>query len=200
MKGRLWSVDIDVHQFGMPARTGFHQMKGSVETSVVDSAFVIEGRDDRELNEQVLCCARLSKLGLKNCTPFPKILTNKNIEQQINKLQKMSREKHKTESLYLNDQTNNNINNNNNNNNNNNDNISQNKDENHTITNNINHHSQITNNDDNNNNNHSFNNNNNNNNNYENTNHMIRDSDANNNNIQISNNDTETNDSLSHPK
>lgn len=57
-----FEIDIDVHNFGKPARMGLHGMREALQQVVFDWSAVIEGETDEELPEQLLFCARFNKL------------------------------------------------------------------------------------------------------------------------------------------
>ena len=57
-----FGVDVDVHEFGYPAKKGLHLVKDSTAPAIYDVGIVIEGKSDQELPEQMLLCFRMSKL------------------------------------------------------------------------------------------------------------------------------------------
>lgn len=66
-----FEIEIDSHRFGKIARQGLSNVRDYLSSVVFDFGFVIEGRPDAELPEQMLCAARISKTGTKFCTNFP---------------------------------------------------------------------------------------------------------------------------------
>jgi len=70
--GKYFAADIDAHIFGYPARQGLSYVKGTIQTAIYDVAFVIEGKTNDELPEQILACCRISKMGVDLCKEFPK--------------------------------------------------------------------------------------------------------------------------------
>jgi hypothetical protein len=77
--GKYFAADIDAHLFGYPARQGLSYVKNSIQTAIYDAAFVIEGVKNTELPEQILCCCRISKMGIDVCKNFPEPLMKKYI-------------------------------------------------------------------------------------------------------------------------
>ena len=80
--GRYFAVDIDAHVFGKLARRSLGYMKGVMETVIFDGGFVIEGRENDELPERVLCCARISKSGFNVARPFSKKLFSEYLKRK----------------------------------------------------------------------------------------------------------------------
>ena len=72
--GKYFAIDIDAHIFGKLARKSLGYLRDCMETVIFDGAFVVEGQKDDELPEQVLCSARISKIGQKVAKEFPKQL------------------------------------------------------------------------------------------------------------------------------
>merc|ERR1719464_934674 len=72
--GRYFGADIDVHVFGYPARQGLSYVKGTIQTAVYDIGFTVEGKEDRQLPEQILACCRISKIGMDVAKAFPEDL------------------------------------------------------------------------------------------------------------------------------
>merc|ERR1719204_3044996 len=62
----LFGVEIDIHLFSFAARKGLHAigLRDTLASGIIDIGFVIEGREDRELPEQMLSSVRISKLNL----------------------------------------------------------------------------------------------------------------------------------------
>ncbi|ETO17286.1 hypothetical protein RFI_20039, partial [Reticulomyxa filosa] len=69
--GKYFAADIDSHLFGFPARKGLSYIKDLIDNMVYDIGFVIEGHSDDELPERILCCARISRIGIKQASSFP---------------------------------------------------------------------------------------------------------------------------------
>ena len=55
-------VDIRVHRFSYLARKGLNYLQGKFSQMIFDVGFVIEGRGEEELPEQILGAARLIRL------------------------------------------------------------------------------------------------------------------------------------------
>lgn len=53
-------ADIDVHRFCFAARKATYSFLESLKTMIIDIGFVVEGKDDSELPEQVLGCTKVS--------------------------------------------------------------------------------------------------------------------------------------------
>eukprot|EP00484_Ammonia_sp_Unknown_P029846 CAMPEP_0197048520 /NCGR_PEP_ID=MMETSP1384-20130603/23856_1 /TAXON_ID=29189 /ORGANISM="Ammonia sp." /LENGTH=382 /DNA_ID=CAMNT_0042480665 /DNA_START=33 /DNA_END=1181 /DNA_ORIENTATION=- len=71
-KNRYFAVDIDIHSWSYAAKKGLYLVKDNANKTIYDVAFTIEGRQNHELPEQVLCAGRVSKLGLTDmCVPLP---------------------------------------------------------------------------------------------------------------------------------
>lgn len=70
-EGHFFEIEIDSHRFGKVARQGLAHVRDYLSSVVFDFGFVIEGRPDAELPEQMLCAARISKTGTKHCTKWP---------------------------------------------------------------------------------------------------------------------------------
>ncbi|ETO13394.1 hypothetical protein RFI_23983 [Reticulomyxa filosa] len=69
--GKYFAADIDAHLFGFPARKGLSYIKDTINSMIYDVGFVIEGHTDEELPEQILCCARVSRIGVDQAVSFP---------------------------------------------------------------------------------------------------------------------------------
>ena len=73
--GTLWQgpnyagMDIRVHRFSFLARKGLAALKARFAQMVLDVAFLVEGRGDEELPEQLLGCARLHRLDYEKAAP-----------------------------------------------------------------------------------------------------------------------------------
>ena len=84
--GVLFGIDIDVHVFSYAARKGLHSMKDTLTSAVFDLGFVVEGRENRELPEQMLCAARLSKVDLDAfCDDSTQLLTKRFLAEKSKK-------------------------------------------------------------------------------------------------------------------
>eukprot|EP00906_Rhabdomonas_costata_P005350 RCo008027 len=59
-----FEIDVDVHNFGRPARIGLYGCREVLSRMIFDFAVVIEGVDDDELPEQILTAVRFSHLDL----------------------------------------------------------------------------------------------------------------------------------------
>ncbi len=74
--GTLWhgpqyaEMDINVRMFSFLARKGLAALKPRFAQMVLDVAFLVEGRGDEELPEQLLGCARLHRLGYEEAAPY----------------------------------------------------------------------------------------------------------------------------------
>jgi len=67
--GRYFGIDIDLHTWSYTPRKGLFSIKDMLECCIYDVGFVIEGRENHELPEQILCSARVCKMSLKNFCP-----------------------------------------------------------------------------------------------------------------------------------
>ena len=70
-EGLYFGVDVDMSLWSYAARKGLNSIWDQVVNSIYDVAFVVEGRANHELPEQMICCARLSKLGLNDVAMEP---------------------------------------------------------------------------------------------------------------------------------
>lgn len=57
--GSCMEMNVNVHLWPIATRAGFYSLMDNFSTALLDSAFVIEGREDDELPETVLGCARV---------------------------------------------------------------------------------------------------------------------------------------------
>ena len=67
-----FEVSVDVHRFGTPARIGLQGVKQSLTSVIFDYGFVIECDHNDEMPENILACARMSKLSPSDATHLPK--------------------------------------------------------------------------------------------------------------------------------
>ncbi|ETO29348.1 hypothetical protein RFI_07778 [Reticulomyxa filosa] len=90
--GKYFAVDIDAHLFGFPARKGLSYVKDLINNLVYDAGFIIEGHANHELPERVLCCARVSRIGIDRALSFPndfvEIASNKDSSKSYSDLYK----------------------------------------------------------------------------------------------------------------
>eukprot|EP00483_Globobulimina_turgida_P011323 UN11345 len=75
---KYFGVDIDIHEFGYPARKGLYLVKDT-NTAIYDVAMVVEGHENNELPEQILLSLRMSKLGFKDLCKRDKSTDSKKI-------------------------------------------------------------------------------------------------------------------------
>jgi len=66
-----FAIDLDIHVFGKIARRGLYSLKDFFGKLIIDCGFVIEGRSNNELPEQVLTALRMLKLDQQLARPFP---------------------------------------------------------------------------------------------------------------------------------
>jgi len=66
-----FAIDLDIHVFGKIARRGLYSIKDFFGNLVIDCGFVIEGRSNNELPEQLVAALRMVKLDQKLAKPFP---------------------------------------------------------------------------------------------------------------------------------
>lgn len=57
--GEVLEMNVNVHTWPLTTRAGFYSLISHFATALLDSAFVIEGREDEELPETVIGCARV---------------------------------------------------------------------------------------------------------------------------------------------
>merc|ERR1712087_287784 len=69
--GLYFGVDVDLGLWGYTARKGLDSVWDQIGEAIYDVAFVIEGRDDHELPEQMLTCCRMSKFPLSQMARDP---------------------------------------------------------------------------------------------------------------------------------
>ena len=62
--GETIAIISDVHTFGYMLKNFYFNQQHVVQKSIVDMAYVIEGREGRHLPEQILACVRLHNLDI----------------------------------------------------------------------------------------------------------------------------------------
>ena len=81
---KYFGIDIDLHTWSYTPKKGLYSIKDMLDSCIYDVGFVIEGRLNHELPEQILCSARVCKIKLKEFCP--------DIDQDI--IKKNTRKKH----------------------------------------------------------------------------------------------------------
>ena len=66
-----FEIDIDIHRFSSLARNGFFHLKHIFQSIKADFSFLIEGRTNDELPEQLLGGFRVYQVNVNNARPFP---------------------------------------------------------------------------------------------------------------------------------
>ena len=80
--GLYFGIDIDISLWGYPAKKGLASMWEDIPKMIFDVGFVIEGRDDHELPEQLVCGLRISKMDFDTVAHDPPPdLIEKHLEQ-----------------------------------------------------------------------------------------------------------------------
>lgn len=68
--GEFLEMNVNVHTWPLTTRAGFYSLISHFATALLDSAFVIEGREDEELPETILGCARVCFPQLDQAKPL----------------------------------------------------------------------------------------------------------------------------------
>jgi len=68
---QYFAIDLDIHVFGKIARRGLYSIKDFFGNLIIDCGFVVEGRSNKELPEQLIAALRMVKLDQKLAKPFP---------------------------------------------------------------------------------------------------------------------------------
>ena len=68
--GVVLEMNVNVHTWPYTTRKGFNMLLPAFPTMILDSAFVIEGRSDEEVPEQIIGCARLNHPSLDAAIPI----------------------------------------------------------------------------------------------------------------------------------
>lgn len=84
-EGKYFGIDIDLHSWSYTTKKGLYGIKDMLQEAIYDVGFVIEGRLNHELPEQILCSARVCKMPLNEFC--------KDIDQEIVKKYKAKTKK-----------------------------------------------------------------------------------------------------------